>query len=451
MADEPQPQIFTISELSYLLQEVIETSFAKVRVRGELAGVKRHTSGHLYFTLKDSQAVMDGICWKGVAGKLPFAPQDGLEVICTGRITTYPARSKYQFVADHMEIAGEGTLLKLLEDRKKKLAAEGLFDLSTKKPIPFLPQRIGVITSPTGAVIHDIIHRLSDRFPLSIYLWPVLVQGPGAAEQVAAAINGFNALTENSQIPRPDVLIVARGGGSLEDLWAFNEEIVVRAAAKSQIPLISAVGHETDVTLIDYAADLRAPTPTAAAEKAVPDRAYLRQRLQSAAQSFQNKFRNIYEERLLQVDYRFDRLLQSYRGYLQHKRMTADRATLKSPLALVELLTLRLSHQHDRLIRTALHLMRRWTDRFEHQASLLETLSVYQVLRRGFALVWDQTTHVVTASHDLKPGQLVTLEFHDARRGAVIDGIEQTPQRKPSKKPLPQTKTQASFWDSETN
>jgi len=266
---------FTVSELSQALKHVIEDQFSWVRVRGEISGFKRAASGHLYMALKDENAVLDAVCWRGVAGRLSIAPEDGLEVIATGRLTTYPGRSKYQIVIESLELAGEGALLKLLEERRKKLAAEGLFDESRKKPLPFLPEVIGVVTSPTGAVIRDILHRLADRFPRHVLLWPVLVQGEGAAEQVAAAIEGFNTLEPGGAVPRPDLLIVARGGGSLEDLWAFNEEIVVRAAAASQIPLISAVGHETDTTLIDFAADRRAPTPTAAAEMAVPVRAEL--------------------------------------------------------------------------------------------------------------------------------------------------------------------------------
>lgn len=263
---------YSVSEVSRALKSTVEETFARVRVRGEISGFKRHSSGHLYLALKDADAVLDAVCWRGQAARLGIVPEDGMEVICTGRLTTYPGRSKYQMVVDAMELAGEGALLKLLEDRKRRLGAEGLFDLARKKPIPTLPAVIGVVTSPTGAVIRDIMHRLNERFPRPVLLWPVAVQGDGAAEQIAAAIAGFNALPVGGPIPRPDVLIVARGGGSLEDLWAFNEEAVVRAAAASSIPLISAVGHETDTTLIDYAADLRAPTPTGAAEKAVPVR-----------------------------------------------------------------------------------------------------------------------------------------------------------------------------------
>lgn len=263
----------SVSELSFALKRMVEQGFSHVRVRGEISGFKRAASGHLYFALKDDQSVLDAVCWKGSAGRLSAAPEDGLEVIATGKLTTFPGRSKYQIVIEDIEIAGAGALLKLLEERRRTLAAEGLFAAERKRPLPFLPEVIGVVTSPTGAVIRDILHRLADRFPRHVLVWPVLVQGETAAGQIAAAIRGFNALPKDGAIPRPDVLIVARGGGSLEDLWAFNEEIVVRAAAESAIPLISAVGHETDTTLIDFASDRRAPTPTAAAEMAVPVRA----------------------------------------------------------------------------------------------------------------------------------------------------------------------------------
>ena len=263
---------YSVSELSRALKRTVEDAYSYVRVRGEVSGFKRAGSGHLYMTLKDESAVIDGVCWRGVAGRLSVQPEDGLEVIATGKLTTYAARSKYQLVIESMELAGEGALLKLLEERRRKLAAEGLFDEARKLPLPFLPDVIGVVTSPSGAVIRDILHRLADRFPRHVLLWPVLVQGDAAAEQVTAAIRGFNGLPLDGAVPRPDLLIVARGGGSLEDLWPFNEENVVRAAADSEIPLISAVGHETDWTLIDHASDRRAPTPTAAAEMAVPVR-----------------------------------------------------------------------------------------------------------------------------------------------------------------------------------
>ena len=267
---------FTVSELSSALKRTVEDAYGHVRVRGEITGFRgAHSSGHCYFTLKDDGAKIDAVIWKFAHARMRFKPQDGLEVIATGKLTTYPGKSTYQIVIEALEPAGIGALMALLEERKKKLAAEGLFSEARKQLLPWLPEVIGVVTSPTGAVIRDILHRLEDRFPRRVLVWPVRVQGEDSAEQVAAAIRGFNALPEGGKIPRPDLLIVARGGGSLEDLWSFNEEIVVRAAADSMIPLISAVGHETDITLIDFAADKRAPTPSAAAEMAVPVRSEL--------------------------------------------------------------------------------------------------------------------------------------------------------------------------------
>ncbi len=293
---------FTVSELSQALKRTVEDTYPYVRVRGEISGFKRAASGHLYLALKDESAVLDGVCWRGVAGRLGIKPEDGMEVVCTGKLTTYPGRSKYQIVIEAMELAGEGALLKLLEDRRKKLAAEGLFDEARKKPLPFLPDVIGVVTSPTGAVIRDILHRLQDRFPRHVLLWPVLVQGETAAAQVAAAIEGFNRIAPGGPVPRPDVLIVARGGGSLEDLWAFNEEIVVRAAANSDIPLISAVGHETDTTLIDFASDRRAPTPTAAAEMAVPVRADLQAMVLDNARRLVTGMQRLMDDRRVRLE-----------------------------------------------------------------------------------------------------------------------------------------------------
>src|SRR5664279_3081541 len=267
---------FTVSELSSALKRTVEDAYGHVRVRGEISGFRGpHSSGHCYFALKDDGAKIDAVIWKFAHARMRFKPQEGLEVIATGKLTTFPGKSTYQIVIEAIEPAGIGALMALLEERKKKLAAEGLFDEARKQLLPWLPEVIGVVTSPTGAVIRDILHRLQDRFPRRVLVWPVRVQGEGSAEQIAAAIRGFNALPEGGRIPRPDLLIVARGGGSLEDLWSFNEEIVVRAAADSMIPLISAVGHETDITLIDFAADKRAPTPTAAAEMAVPVRSEL--------------------------------------------------------------------------------------------------------------------------------------------------------------------------------
>ncbi|MCJ9725612.1 exodeoxyribonuclease VII large subunit, partial [Agrobacterium sp. BETTINA12B] len=279
---------YSVSELSGSIKRTVESAFDQVRVRGEISGYRGpHSSGHAYFSLKDDRARIDAVIWKGTFSKLKFRPEEGMEVIATGKVTTFPGSSKYQIVIETLEPAGAGALMALLEERKRKLGAEGLFDAERKRRLPFMPKVIGVVTSPTGAVIRDILHRISDRFPVHVLVWPVKVQGEGSGDEVANAIRGFNEFEPGGLLPRPDVLIVARGGGSLEDLWSFNDEAVVRAAAASEIPLISAVGHETDWTLIDYAADVRAPTPTGAAEMAVPVKADLEAQLASFAARLQ--------------------------------------------------------------------------------------------------------------------------------------------------------------------
>ncbi len=379
---------YSVSDLSRALKSTVEETYARVRVRGEISGFKRHSSGHLYLALKDTEAVLDAVCWRGQASRLGLSPEDGLEVICTGRLTTYPGRSKYQMVIESMELAGEGALLKLLEDRKRRLAAEGLFHTDRKKPIPFLPTVIGVITSPTGAVIRDILHRLAERFPRPVLLWPVAVQGEGAAEQIAAAIRGFNNLPIDGPIPRPDVLIVARGGGSLEDLWAFNEEIVVRAAAESLIPLISAVGHETDTTLIDYASDLRAPTPTGAAEKAVPVRLEL----------------------LAAVSERSARLSAAAGHLLEERRtrMAALMRALPRPQRLLEERSQRLDERSERLLASLPALLRQRTLEVQHLSARLRgprqiiTEQRHRLERLGASLLHGVSTSLrqASAQHD---------------------------------------------------
>ena len=296
---------YTVSELSQALRRSIEDEFGQVRVRGEVSGFKRHGSGHCYFALKDADAVLDAVCWRMTAIRLAVKPEDGMEVVCTGRLTTFPGRSKYQLVVDSIELAGIGALLKLLEERRQRLAAEGLFAAERKKKLPFLPEVIGVVTSPTGAVIRDILHRLADRFPRRVLIWPVAVQGEGAAAPDRGGDRRLQppaaAGCDPAGVPRPDLIIVARGGGSLEDLMAFNEEIVVRAAAASAIPLISAVGHETDTTLIDHASDRRAPTPSAAAEIAVPVRLDLVADLAGKSSRLSGGLSRLFSERRLHL------------------------------------------------------------------------------------------------------------------------------------------------------
>ena len=325
---------WSVSELSAALNRTVEDSCSFVRVRGEISGYRGpHSSGHCYFALKDQSARIDAVIWKGVFGRMKFKPEEGMEVVATGKLTTYPGRSNYQIVIDSIAPAGVGALMALLEQRKKKLAAEGLFDEARKQLLPYLPEVIGVVTSPTGAVIRDILHRLSDRFPRHVMVWPVRVQGDGAAEEVAAAIRGFNTLPEHGPMRRPDLLIVARGGGSIEDLWAFNEEIVVRAAADSLIPLISAVGHETDVTLIDFASDRRAPTPTAAAEMAVPVRSELLSEVVSLAQRSMACWRRGQDARRTELRAAM-RALPTADALLQNPRQRLDACADRLPRAL---------------------------------------------------------------------------------------------------------------------
>ena len=438
---------FSVSEISALLKRALEERFDHVRVRGEISGFKRHSSGHLYLSLKDENAVLDGVVWRGTAARLGLNPEDGMEVIATGRITTYPGRSKYQLVIDSMALAGQGALLKLLEERRKKLAAEGLFDPARKKPLPYLPDVIGVVTSPTGAVIRDILHRLADRFPRRVILWPVAVQGTGAAEQVAAAIRGFNALEPGGAIPRPDLLIVARGGGSLEDLWAFNEEIVVRAAAASAIPLISAVGHETDTTLIDFASDRRAPTPSAAAEMAVPVRVELVAQIMDEETRLVRAWHRMIEERRLRVEglgrglpdparlldeatQRLDdwseRLVNAGSGAVERRRERLARLADPGRALLQLVATKRHGYEGgrfgERMGAAALRLVERRGERLEQLGLRLENLSYRKVLGRGYALVRDRAGEPLTRVAAALPGLGVAIEFSDGIADAHIDG-----------------------------
>jgi len=440
---------YTVSEISQAVKRALEGAFDRVRVRGEISGFKRHSSGHCYFTLKDADAAMDGVCWRGTAIRLGIKPEDGMEVVVSGRLTTYPGRSKYQIVIDTMELAGEGALLKMIEDRRKRLAAEGLFDGARKRPLPFLPEVIGVVTSPTGAVIRDIVHRLADRFPRPVLLWPVAVQGEGAAEQVVRAIEGFNALPEQGRVRRPDVLIVARGGGSLEDLMAFNEEAVVRAAAASRIPLIAAVGHETDTTLIDYAADRRAPTPTAAAEMAVPVRSELladllrdgRRLITALARSLEERRnqleglarglgdpRRLIEDKRQRLDDWGDRLHLGLKNWVHRRetqltdtggRLKAFRAGFKRHADRETVHVRELGARLDRCARAMVERLRRDLDGC---GKLLETLSYEEVLRRGFALATDASGRPVEAAAEVRSGQPLNIRFHDGEVGTVATG-----------------------------
>ncbi|MDF2365753.1 exodeoxyribonuclease VII large subunit [Sneathiella sp.] len=438
---------YTVSELSGALKRTVEDVFGHVRVRAEISGITRANSGHVYLTLKDEKAVIDGIIWKGAAQKLSFRPEEGLEVVCTGKLTTYPARSKYQIVIEIMEPAGVGALMALLEERKKKLAAEGLFDPSRKKELPYLPQVIGVVTSPTGAVIRDILHRLRDRFPTHVLLWPVLVQGETAAGQIASAIRGFNALPAEGDIPRPDLLIVARGGGSLEDLWAFNEEEVVRAAAESVIPLISAVGHETDTTLIDFASDKRAPTPTAAAEIAVPVRSELityvedqerrikrslnrsitdkRERLVGLSRGLRDPA-SLIAEKVQHLDHLESRLRQSVSSNLNFKGQQFSGAAAKlRPQLLERSLTQygeKLTLIDRQMARNIAIKRERAEERLGATTRLLESLSFRRVLKRGYSIVWDEAGKPISSVEGATPGRAVEVEFADGKATAAFSG-----------------------------
>src|SRR3984957_7521128 len=482
---------WTVSELSAAVKRSIEDAYGFVRVRGEISGFRgAHSSGHCYFSLKDESAKIEAVIWKGAFARMRIKPEEGLEVIVSGRLTTYPGQSKYQIVVETLEPAGLGALMALLEERKKKLAAEGLFDPARKQLLPFLPDVIGVVTSPTGAVIRDILHRLADRFPRHVLVWPVRVQGDGSAGDVAAAIAGFNALPERGPIRRPDLLIVARGGGSLEDLWSFNEEIVVRAAAASLIPLISAVGHETDVTLIDFAADRRAPTPTAAAEMAVPVRAELavdvqslerralagwlrnqearratvrsaaralpdadevlalpRQRLDHAAVGLGRALRanaHIHRVGFSRIGGRLSAHL--WRTHVERRRERYAGIALRlraSAAANVTAHRMRLARESERIGALGQRAERaidnlldaRWA-RWERGSQLLAAFSYRGVLARGFALVRDRTGRPLRTAAGVTVGMPMDVEFSDGHVGARAEVVQAlaTPRTEPARR-----------------
>ncbi len=444
---------FTVSEISNALKRTLEDTFGHVRVRGELGRVSRPASGHVYLDLKDDRAVISGVIWKGTASRMKIQPEQGLEVIATGRITTFPGQSKYQIIIETLEPAGAGALMALLEERRKKLSAEGLFDEDRKRELPYLPKVIGVVTSPTGAVIRDILHRLSDRFPRHVLVWPVRVQGDSSAAEVAAGIRGFNALAPGGDIPRPDLIIVARGGGSLEDLWGFNEEEVVRAAADSAIPLISAVGHETDWTLIDHAADWRAPTPTAAAERAVPVRTEVLAYVADMAARQHRAMSRAMDERRTRITaagrglprpddllalarQRFDaasgRLGQSLKSATAASRNRFDRVAARLSVRPLQQQIMRDRETVIRLSREARRNLGTGMDQRRQALSaadkLLRAFSYQAVLERGFALVRDSQGQPVRTAAATEAGMGVSIEFADGRADAVI-GVKGT--RKP--------------------
>ena len=486
------PEI-SVSELAQALKRTVEDRFGRVRVRGEISNYRGpHSSGHAYFSLKDASARLDAVVWKGTLQRLRARPQEGLEVVATGRITTFPGKSAYQIVIESMEPAGVGALMALLDARRKQFEAEGLFEETRKQPIPFLPRVIGVVTSPTGAVIRDILHRINERFARRVLVWPVRVQGETSATEVAAAIRGFNALPATGAIPRPDVLIVARGGGSLEDLWSFNEEVAVRAAADSRIPLIAAVGHETDWTLIDLVADLRAPTPTGAAEKAVPVRAELLEHLAGRSRRLSAATRRLMQDRrnrlsgltrvlptpaiLLatprqRLDRAGERLATGLRGRQDAQRLRLARAAgrlarhspqaelarvreklrgletrlSKGLVARVALAQRENAHASQRLASLAMRLARAMTlalgerrAKLERLDRLRESLSHHAVLNRGFALVRDEAGALVRSIAQAQPGARLEIEVADGRLAARVTGADAEGDGKtPLKRPRP--------------
>ncbi len=423
----------SVSDLALSLKQTLEQTYGRIRIRGELSGIKIAASGHLYGDIKDVNANINIVCWRGTMSKLPLKPEDGMDVIITGRVSSYPKSSRYQIIIEKITLAGEGALLKMLEERRKKLAAEGLFDKDRKQSIPFIPQTIGVVTSPTGAVIRDIMHRLKDRFPRHVLLWPTNVQGEGASEQITNAINGFNKL-DGTTLPRPDLIIIARGGGSLEDLMPFNEENVIRAVAASSIPIISAIGHETDTTLIDYVADLRAPTPTGAAEMAVPMRIHLMAQIQdnherlinSAARLITNqnnvlaaqtaKLRDphhLLENKSQALDLFVEKLSNALKNTVQKRQANLQRTVseLTSPKHLINQKTQLVNHISQRLSKTLPQIIQDKNKQIQNFNRMLNSLSPKSVLNRGYALIYDENGKLIRKSADINNNDEIQIEF----------------------------------------
>ncbi|ATP13161.1 exodeoxyribonuclease VII large subunit [Bartonella henselae] len=434
---------FSVSEIAGALKRVVEEKFGYVRVRGEISGYRgAHASGHAYFALKDDKARLEAVIWRGIMEKLKFPPEEGMEVIAVGKLTTYPGSSKYQIVIEALEPTGVGALMTLLENRKKKFAEEGLFDEEKKKPLPYMPKIIGVVTSPTGAVIRDIIHRISDRFPLHILVWPVRVQGETSGREVAAAVKGFNVLPLEGLIPKPDLLIVARGGGSLEDLWGFNDEVVVRAVYESSLPVISAVGHETDWTLIDYVADWRAPTPTAAAEKAVPVKidlevyvvslgARLRTGLARYFDFHQQKLRAIIRalptaDQLFALPRRgFDEISSRLERALcvscDKKRLYFHTLAIRFTPRLLN--TEKAQHSAKeytaRLHRAFVHIVEKQRAQLEIAFRLLKSTSYQNILERGFVLALGQNNKPIKRLAQIPEKEQINLRFFDGEISVI--------------------------------
>ena len=453
---------FSVSELSGLIKRMIEGEFSHVRIRAEVSRVSRPRSGHIYFDLKDDKAVLAAVCWKGQAARLSTQPEEGMEVIATGRLTTFPGQSRYQIVVEELRVAGVGALMAMLEKRKKALAAEGLFAPERKKPVPYLPDVIGVVTSPSGAVIRDILTTLQRRFPRKVLVWPVAVQGEGSAAQVANAINRFNTLPAEGDLRKPDLIIVARGGGSIEDLWGFNEEVVARAVAASDIPLISAVGHETDTTLIDYVSDRRAPTPTAAAEMAVPRRDELlagisaleARRIRAMGERIENrkqrlrdlsralpKPQDILAQQAQRLDHLIARLPQALTGLTTRARARLGAASggLR-PAALTQ----RVSQRRERVNALTARMarakdtgVRRQRDKLAALARLHETLGYQATLKRGYAVVRDGDGRLLPSAAKAKAADGLEIEFHDGRIATGGDAVSKPEKAAKPKAPKP--------------
>ena len=436
--------VYSVSEFSHVIKKLVETNFSYVRIRGEISRPSFPGSGHVYFTLKDTDGTIAAIIWKYTLPRLSIKPEEGIEVICTGKVTTFAGQSKYQIIVESMEVAGEGALLKMLEERRKKLLKEGLFNQEFKKPIPYLPKIIGVITSPSGAVIRDILHRLSDRFPSHVYLWPVAVQGEGSAKQISNAIDKFNQFTDETTIKKPDLLIVARGGGSLEDLWSFNEEIVVRSVFKSSIPVISAVGHETDTTLIDFVSDLRAPTPSAAAEKAVPVRNELIARIDELnfrfKTSFNNKLNNnkdrlnslikllgkpdqIFENKTQKLDFIYRDFENLFKDIFVEKKnkITQHAQRLMPPKVLISNLFSKQQLLETKFQNYLQNIINRKEVKLNSLDKLLEASSFNRVLDRGFSLVMNNKGKPIKLSSEAPKNANVKIKFSDKIRTAQLD------------------------------
>ncbi len=436
--------VYSVSEFSHVIKKLVETNFSYVRIRGEISRPSFPGSGHVYFTLKDKDGTISAIIWKYTLPKLSIKPEEGIEVICTGKVTTFAGQSKYQIIVESMEVAGEGALLKMLEDRRRKLLKEGLFNQEFKKPIPYLPKIIGVITSPSGAVIRDILHRLSDRFPSHVYLWPVAVQGEGSAKQISNAIDKFNQFTDETAIKKPDLLIVARGGGSLEDLWSFNDEIVVRSVFKSSVPVISAVGHETDTTLIDFVSDLRVPTPSAAAEKAVPVRYELIARIDELnfrfKTSFNNKLKNnkdrlnslikllgktdqIFDNKTQKLDYIYRDFENLFKDIFVEKKnkIIQQSQRLMPPKVLISNLVSKQQLLETKFQNYLQNIINRKEVKLNSLVKLLEASSFNRVLDRGFSLVMNNKGKPIKLSSEAPKNADVKIKFSDEIRTAQLD------------------------------